>query len=66
MVTRDETEPGNFIKSKKCDNSGVAPIKRDGVAHSDCQVKANILHDQFASVFAEEDTSTIHCPHYCE
>ena len=65
MITGDETEPGNlkrfwsFIKSKKCDNSGVAPLKRDGVAHSDSQVKANILNDQFSSVFTEEDTSTI-------
>ena len=41
MITSDETEPGNlkrswsFIKSKKYDNSGVAPLKIDGVAHSD-------------------------------
>ena len=65
MITGDETEPGNlkrfwsFIKSKKCDNSGVAPLKRDGVAHSDSQVKANILNDQFSSVFTKEDTPTI-------
>ena len=65
MITGDETEPGNlkrfwsFIKSKKCDNSGVAPPKRDGVAHSDSQVKANILNDQFSSVFTKEETSTI-------
>ena len=65
MITSDETEPGNlkrfwsFINSKKCDNSGVAPLKIDGVAYSDFQVKANILNDQFSSVFTKEDTSTI-------
>ena len=65
MITGVETKPGNlkrfwsFIKSKKCDNSGVAPLRRDGVAHSDSQVKANILNDQFSSFFTKEDTSTI-------
>ena len=65
MITGDETEPGNlkhfwsFNKSKKCDNSGVAPLKRDGVAHSDSQVEANFLNDQFSSVFTKEDTSAI-------
>ena len=37
----------------------VAPLKRDGLAHSDSQVKAKILNDQFSSVFTKEDTSTI-------
>ena len=31
----------------------------DGVAHSDSQVKANILSNQFSSVITKEDTSTI-------
>ena len=65
MITGDETEPGNlkrfwsFIKRKKCDNSGVAPLRRDGVARSDSQVNANILDDQFSSIFTKEDTSPI-------
>ena len=37
----------------------MAFLKRDGVAHSDSQVKANILNNQFSSVFTKEDTSTI-------
>ena len=34
-------------------------MRRDGVAHSDPQVKANILNDQFAGAFTEEDTSSL-------
>ena len=34
-------------------------MRKDGVAHSDPQVKAIILNDQFASAFTEEDTSTL-------
>ena len=64
MITGEETDPeslkrfGSFIKSKKCDNSGVSPLKRDGVAHSDSQVKANIMYDKLSSVFTEEYIST--------
>jgi hypothetical protein len=44
-----------WIKSKKCDNTGVAPLKRNGVAYSDNKTKAEILNDQFVSVFSKED-----------
>ncbi|XP_072048556.1 uncharacterized protein [Amphiura filiformis] len=48
-----------YIKSKKCDNSGVAPLKRDGIAHSNSKTKAQILNQQFTSVFTCEDTDNL-------
>lgn len=49
----------SFIKSKRCDASGVAPLTKDGTTHSDSMKKANILNDQFTSVFTSEDTTCI-------
>ncbi|MEW8547322.1 MAG: reverse transcriptase domain-containing protein, partial [Candidatus Thiodiazotropha sp.] len=49
----------SFVKSKKCDASGVAPLSSDGVNHSDSLKKANILNTQFTSVFTNEDTSNV-------
>jgi hypothetical protein len=46
----------NYIKGKKCDNSGVAPLKRDGVAYSNSKTKAQILNQQFTSVFTSKDS----------
>jgi len=58
------SNPKNFwsyIKGKSCDNNGVAPLNaNDGLTHSDKQMRANILNQQFSSVFNQnEDTSTI-------
>ena len=44
-----------FIKSKRTDSCDVAPLKRDGIAYSDARMKANILNNQFTSVFTSED-----------
>ena len=49
----------SFIKSKKCDASGVAPLSSNGINHSDSVKKSNILNDQFTSVFTVEDTTSI-------
>jgi hypothetical protein len=49
----------SFIKSKKCDGSGVAPLKKDGKIYADASEKAELLNEQFSSVFSEENTSTI-------
>ena len=49
----------SFIKSKKCDASGVAPLSSNGVNHSNSVKKANILNNQFTSVFTKEDLSSI-------
>lgn len=63
LVSEDQT--GNpkklysFVKSKKCDASGVAPLTSNGTTHSDSGKKSNILNDQFTSVFTVEDTTSI-------
>ena len=49
----------SFIKSKKNDNSGVAPLKKNGIVHSDSQTKADILNTQFSSVFTKGGMSNV-------
>ena len=46
----------SYVKALKKDSSGVAPLKRDGITYSDSKIKAEILNDQFASVFTRDDT----------
>ena len=43
-----------FIKGRKCDSSGISPLRKDGIAHSNPRTKATILNEQFSSVFTEE------------
>jgi len=45
-----------YIKSLRRDSSGVASLKKDGIAFSDSSKKAEILNDQFSSVFTNEDS----------
>ena len=40
----------SFVKDKKCDSLGVAPLKKDGTT------KSEILNGQFLSAFMTEDT----------
>ena len=49
----------SFIKGKKCDNSGISPLKEDGVLHGDPKRKAELLNKQFSSVFTTEGDSDI-------
>ena len=45
-----------FIKSKRQENSGVAPLRnRDGILYSDSKMKAEILNEQFSSVFNKDE-----------
>jgi hypothetical protein len=46
-----------YIKSRKKENFGVAPLKKDGITFSGSKQKADILNDQFTSVFTKEDDS---------
>ena len=48
-----------YIKSKRQDGNGVTPLKEDGQLHSDSRRKAEILNNQFCSVFTSEDTTNI-------
>jgi hypothetical protein len=51
MVSEDKgTSSKNlysFIKSKKCDGSGVAPLKKDRKTYADASEKAELLNEQF-------------------
>jgi hypothetical protein len=51
----------SYVKNLRKDNSGVAPLEdRNGQIQPEPKVKANILNDQFSSVFnAEEDHNSI-------
>ena len=48
----------SFVKDKKCDSSGVASLKKDGIPHSDASTKSEILNGQFSSAFTIIDTSS--------
>ena len=48
-----------YIKSKRQDGNGVSPLKQNGQLHSDSRRKAEILNNQFCSVFTSEDTTNI-------
>ena len=48
------------IKSKKQESTGVSPLKnKGGFIHSDTTSKAEILNEQFQSVYTKENTSTM-------
>ena len=57
---KDALEEGNtkpfwkYIKSKRQDSSGISPLLGDGKLHSDSQDQANILNQQFCSVFTKD------------
>ena len=44
-----------FMKSRRCENDGVAPLRDNGSLHNDNSKKANILNKQFSSVFSIPD-----------
>ena len=46
----------SYVKSLRRDSSGVAPLKKDGIVYSDGMKKAEILNDQFSSVYTREDS----------
>jgi hypothetical protein len=48
-----------YINNKRCDSSGVAPQKKNGVIFSDAATKATLLEEQFRSVFTKEDTTNM-------
>jgi hypothetical protein len=47
-----------FEKSKRQEPAGISPLlNKDGFLHSDSQFKAEILNNQFQSVYTKEDTT---------
>ena len=54
--------PQNFwqyIRSKRCDDTGVASLLSDGKLHSDSISKARVLNGQFSSVFTTENITDL-------
>ena len=41
----------NYIKNTRQDSCGIAPLRKDGLLHTENKVKASILNEQFQSVF---------------
>ena len=57
-LEKNNTKPfWKYIKSKKQDNIGVAPLKANGKLVNDSTGKANILAEQFKSVFTKSSTT---------
>ena len=72
-ILQESLDEGNskpfwrYIYSQKNDTRGVAPLKEDGVLHTDSHDKAEILNRQFVSVFTKDVLGTnrlLHGPSY--
>ena len=48
-----------YVKSQRQENVGIAPLKRGGTLHSDSTTKAEILSEQFQSVFTPDTEDAI-------
>ena len=62
MLTNENKNPKRFwkfIKPHKKDSTGVYPLKKEGLTFSDSLNKANIMGDQFCSIFTQEDMSEL-------
>ena len=61
MIKKTVTQKafGSTFKSKRCENSGVSPLMKDGVLQSDSTSKAKMLNDQFVLVFTDKDDAAI-------
>ena len=60
VVCEDSKRFWSYIKHQKQDSSGVSPLKgTDGLMHSDTSSKAEILNNQFHSVYTKEDLSNM-------
>ena len=60
VVCEDSKRFWSYIKHQKQDSNGVSPLKGpDGLLHSDTSSKAEILNNQFHSVYTKEDLSNM-------
>ena len=48
-----------FVKAQRQDNFGIPPLKHHGMLHTDSKTEAQIMLDEFTSVFTCEDTFSI-------
>jgi len=59
-LEQNNTKPfWNFIKARRQDNTGVAPLLENGNLKSDSKSKATILLKQFKSVFTKTSTTNL-------
>ena len=49
----------SYIKNMKKDNTGVAPLRNNGLLINDSKQKAEVLNTQYHSVFTPEDDTPI-------
>ncbi len=49
----------HYIKSLNKDHTGISPLKDNGILHTDSKSKAEILSNQFKSVFTKENLDNI-------
>ena len=57
-LQNNNTKPfWNFVKARRRDNIGVSPLRENGRLFSEASKKANILLNQFKSVFTIDDSS---------
>lgn len=47
-----------YVKALRKDSTGVSALKKDGIAYSDALTKAELLNEQFSSVFTCEDINS--------
>ena len=59
LETKNSKPFWRYIKSQRQDRCGVSPLLHDGQLHSDSKRKAEILNQQFCSVFTDEDTTNM-------
>ena len=59
-LSENNTKPfWRYIKAKKTDNLGVSPLLSKGKLHSESKSKAEILLNQFSSVFTKSTADTM-------
>ena len=54
-VTQKQKKFWNYIKNTRKDNTGVSPLRKDGILIDDTKQKAAILNEQYHSVFTVDD-----------
>ena len=59
LLTKNSKPFWHYIKSRKQDNAGISPLKRRGVLVSDNVEQADILNEQFQSVFTNENVDSL-------
>ena len=48
-----------YVKSRKFDTTGISALKKDGITYCESTAKADVLNEQFCSVFTEEDIANM-------